>query len=555
MLREPAVSTPPMDISALIVQLADPDRRADGAEHLARHLGVDRVILLVCDVRLKVLLPAAGMPQTLAGGALWRRMLRECLHPGKHRTRIDLPVGHERDAMMLAAHGSAMVLVGGMPHDADCAQIMTWLPLLDALLVAEHRASDAQTEAAAALARAVRANSLADALEVARAEAARLNAQLREEHERKDDFLAMLAHELRNPLAPITHSVEILRSPRITDAIRKRQLDVVARQAQQLSRLIEDLLDVSRVSRGRIDLRRTQIDLREILQTSVDTTRPLIEARRHALSVELSSAALLVDGDGDRLTQVFSNLLNNAAKYTEPGGQIRIEAGLDGDAVVVSVSDTGIGIQPQMLRRVFDLFTQAPVALDRAQGGLGIGLTLVRSLVEMHHGTVRADSRGTGCGSTFTVHLPLSTARMRPEVAAVEPPRPRQRRVRVLVVDDNLDAADALGHLLRLDGHEALLAHSGPGALQIVDELVPDIVLLDIGLPELDGFEVARRMRSRFGNRVRLVALTGYGSNADRDLSREAGFDEHWVKPISAVDLQRIVASAVAPAHSPNEGK
>lgn len=536
-------------IDELFVELAEPARRAEVAERLATRLGVEHVLLLVRDVRLGVLLPAAGMPQTLAGGLLWRQLLRACQHPGRHRARIDLPVGTERDVLALASHGTAMLLVGGAPRDADCGRIDVLLPLLDALLVSENRAADAQSDAAAALASAQRATSLADALEAARAEASRLNAQLREEQERKDDFLAMLAHELRNPLAPITHSVEILRSPRATDAIRTRQIDVVARQARQLARLVEDLLDVSRVSRGRIELRRKRIDLREVLQASVDTTRPVVESRHHAVTVALPQVALPVDGDSDRLTQVFSNLLHNAAKYTEPGGSIRLDAAIEGDAVAVSVSDTGIGIDPHMLRRVFDLFAQAPVALDRAQGGLGIGLTLVRSLVEMHQGTVDAASPGNGCGSKFTVRLPRATTPVDPpESADTGSPDPVRRRLRVLVVDDNRDAAQSLGDLLRLGQHEVLLAYGGQDALQIADEVSPDLVLLDIGLPEVDGLEVARRLRFRFGNRVRLVAVTGYGTEADRRHSREAGFDEHWVKPVSADDLERIIAAALGPS-------
>lgn len=537
-------------IDELISDFAEPGRRLHAAGRLARRLGVDDVVLLVRDVRLDILLPAPGMPRTLAGGPLWRRFLSVCMESGCHRGRVDLPRGSDRIATALASQRAVTVLIGGDLADDDREQIIRAQPLLHALLAAENREADARSQTAEALAGTQRATSLAAALEAARAEASQLNAQLRDEHERKDDFLAMLAHELRNPLAPITHSVEILRSPLIPDDVRTRLLDVIARQSRQLSRLVEDLLDVSRVSRGRIELRREPVDLREVLQAAVDASQPVVAAREHDLRIAVPVLPLWVDGDEQRLTQVFSNLLHNAAKYTGPGGRIEVSAFIDGDQVVVSIVDNGIGIEPQMLNRVFDLFAQAPVSLDRSDGGLGIGLTLVRSLVGMHGGAVDAMSPGVGRGSTFTVRLPRTTAPVdaaRNAGTHIRFTGCAARRLHVLVVDDNRDAAQTLGELLRIAGHDVALAHDGTSGLDLATKNTPDLAFLDIGLPEIDGLEVARRLRQRFGSNIRLVALTGYGSKEDQCRSFDAGFDEHWVKPLQLAELERIMTGALIP--------
>jgi signal transduction histidine kinase/ActR/RegA family two-component response regulator len=537
-------------IDELISDFAEPGRRLHAAGRLARRLGVDEVLLLVRDVRIDTLLPAPGMPRTLAGGPMWRRFLSVCMESGCHRGSVDLPRGSDRIATALASQSAVLVLIGGDLADDDRERITCALPLLSALLAAENREADSRSRMAEALASAQRATSLAAALEAARAEASTLNAQLRDEHERKDDFLAMLAHELRNPLAPITHSVEILRNPLLPDEVRTRLLDVIGRQSRQLSRLVEDLLDVSRVSGGRIELRRAPVDLCEVLQAAVDASQPVVASREHGLRIAVPDSPLWVHGDEQRLTQVFSNLLHNAAKYTEPGGRIEANALIDGDQVVVSITDNGIGIEPQMLNRVFDLFTQVPVSLDRSEGGLGIGLTLVRSLVDMHGGAVDAMSPGVGCGSTFTVRLPRITPPADAVRAAHAETRSTDcatRRLQVLVVDDNRDAAQTLGELLRVAGHNVALAFDGTSGLDLAEKIEPDLAILDIGLPEIDGLEVARRLRQRLGRNIRLVALTGYGSEEDRSRSLDAGFDEHWVKPLQFAELEQIMTGALIP--------
>jgi signal transduction histidine kinase/DNA-binding response OmpR family regulator len=371
---------------------------------------------------------------------------------------------------------------------------------------------------------------------------ARLYAEIQEANRGKDEFLAMLAHELRNPLAPVLHSLHVLRlggEPRAVELAR----DMIERQVRHMTRLIDDLLDVSRITRGKIRLQKRTVELAEVVGRAVDSSRPLIESRDHHLDVTLPHAPVHLVADPTRLEQVFANLLNNAAKYTEPGGLIRLSAECRGREAVVRVRDTGIGIPPQLLPRVFELFMQAHQNLDRAQGGLGIGLTLVRTLVEMHGGRVEAHSAGPGNGSEFAVHLPLPEEVPEPVAEANPAGPPALAPLRVLVVDDNRDAAESLAMLLRLDGHEVRLAHDGPAALDAAGDFRPEVVLLDIGLPGMSGHDVARRLHGGHGGAPPLlVAMTGYGQEEDRRRSREAGFDHHLVKPVDPQVLRQLLA-------------
>ncbi|AUX33895.1 MULTISPECIES: GAF domain-containing protein [Sorangium] len=379
-------------------------------------------------------------------------------------------------------------------------------------------------------------------------ENARLYDQLRDQDRRKDEFLATLAHELRNPLAPIRTGLEILKVAGSADQARKI-LDMMDRQIGHMARMIDDLLDVSRITRGKVELRKERIDLRAVLNSALETSRPLIEAAAHELAVRLPPASLLLDADPTRLAQVFANLLNNAAKYTPAGGSIRLAAQRDGAAVVVRVADNGVGIPADMLSNVFDMFTQVGRSIDRAQGGLGIGLTLVKRLVELHGGSIHAESDGAGRGSTFTIRLPLAAA----EEAA---PRPSSAgpahgappaALRVLVVDDSVDGAESLALLLRLSGHETRAVHTGPDALTATRELGADVVFLDIGLPGMNGYDVARRLRAEPDlTGLFLVALTGWGTEEDRRQAREAGFDHHLTKPVDAAEVKRLVARVAA---------
>jgi signal transduction histidine kinase/DNA-binding response OmpR family regulator len=364
----------------------------------------------------------------------------------------------------------------------------------------------------------------------------------------KNVFLSMLAHELRNPLAPIRNAVQILRlrggDDRELDPIR----DMIDRQVQHLVRLVDDLLDVSRITRGKISLQFEPLDMALVVARAVEISQPMIEARGHELTVVLPEEPLCVKGDLVRLAQVVGNLLNNAAKYTEEGGRIWLTAVRDGGEVVLRVRDTGVGIPRDMLTTVFDLFTQAERSLDRAHGGLGIGLTLVRQLVELHGGRVQAFSPGPNQGSEFVVGLPALALAVESEGPAAEPQVPLLGpRRRVLVVDDNQDAAESLALLLRLAGHDVHVCHDGPAAVAAAVELVPEVVLLDIGLPGMDGFEVARRLRAHPAlARTLLVAVTGYGQSQDLDRSREVGFDHHLVKPVDPDTLVEVFAVTAA---------
>jgi len=375
-----------------------------------------------------------------------------------------------------------------------------------------------------------------------------MNRALKEADRHKDEFLAVLAHELRNPLAPIRNAVEIMRRSPMTDPQLTWSRDVIERQVKHLSRLVDDLLDVSRITRGNINLNRERLNVGAIVSRAIETVQPLIAEQRHELTVEMADDALEVEGDLTRLTQVLGNLLNNAAKYTDPGGRIVLNVQRQGGELILRVRDSGIGIPPELLPRLFNLFTQVDGTTHRSQGGLGIGLALVRQLVHMHGGTVTAHSAGVASGSEFVVRLPLS---LRTDEPAYEDRVPQgangnghsRRGRRILLADDNRDALDSLATLLECDGHEVFTATDGAEALERACECRPEIMLLDIGMPKLDGYEVARRVRAQpWGNATVLIALTGWGQDEDRRRSREVGFNSHLVKPLDPAMLSSLLA-------------
>jgi signal transduction histidine kinase/ActR/RegA family two-component response regulator len=379
------------------------------------------------------------------------------------------------------------------------------------------------------------------------AERTRAEVLLRLSDQRKDEFLATLGHELRNPLAPLTTGIQLLKANGQQD---RSVVAVMERQLGHLTRLVDDLLEVSRVTRGVIEVRREPIDLRFVAQSAIETSRPAIALAGHDLVVDLSDEPITIDGDAVRLTQVLANLLSNAAKYTNSGGQIWLRVRREENHAVVSVRDTGIGIPPTQLEAIFDMFTQVDRSSRRSQGGLGIGLTLVRSLVSMHDGTVEATSEGPGRGSEFIVRLPISATRSveqrRHATMASLPPR------RVLVVDDNADAAETLGLLLGRMGATVCVCHSGLEALETMDVFRPDAVLLDIGMPGMDGYEVARRVRASADHSdVLLIALTGWGQEQDQRRSRAARFNHHLIKPPDLATLRNILCDGWT---APSEG-
>ncbi len=371
----------------------------------------------------------------------------------------------------------------------------------------------------------------------------RLAADLAEADRRKTEFLATLAHELRNPLAPIRSGLGVMRMSASNPTTLEKIRAMMDRQVTHMVRLIDDLLDIARIGGGKLELKKEWVSLREVLASAVETSLPLIETFRHRLAQELPDPALMVEVDATRLAQVVANLLNNAAKYTPPGGRITLSATVEGQSVLITVADNGIGIPADAIDSVFDMFNQVGRHKDRAHGGLGIGLSLVRQLVAMHGGSVQAASGGAGAGSIFCVRLPLGASA--PDAAPDLPARAGMGGTRrVLVVDDNVDAAEVLSAVLELSGHATVVAHSGASALAVAQEFRPEIAFLDIGMPGMDGYEVARALRQLPGLRdLTLVALTGWGAEGDRSRSREAGFDHHLTKPADFAAVQNLLAA------------
>jgi signal transduction histidine kinase len=367
---------------------------------------------------------------------------------------------------------------------------------------------------------------------------------LREADRRKDEFLATLAHELRNPLAPVRNAVEILRlggdaTPQATWA-----REVIDRQTQQLARLLDDLMDVSRISHGKIELKREHVELSAVIQGAVETSRPHIDELGHELDISLPQLPVVLNADLTRLSQVFLNLLNNAIKYTERGGRIELRAELEGNEVMVAVRDTGIGIPDDKLPAIFEMFSQVDGASSRTAGGLGIGLSLVKRLVEMHGGRITASSGGLGKGSEFVVRLPIVTERPKIRRAHKAERSLPSSALRVLVVDDNRDSATSLSMLLSTMGNEVRTAYDGEEAVRVALEFRPQAVLCDIGLPKLGGYDVARAIRAEeWGKGAVLIAVTGWGQHADKQRSEAAGFDHHMVKPVDPADLMRILGA------------
>jgi signal transduction histidine kinase/CheY-like chemotaxis protein len=359
----------------------------------------------------------------------------------------------------------------------------------------------------------------------------------------KDVFLATLAHELRNPLAPISNMLHLMRMrPEGTDsAAPDRPLDLIERQVGQLSRLVNDLLDVSRINTGKIELKREPTDLVSVLHSAIETSRPHIDDARHTLDLSFALPSAPLDADPLRLAQVFSNLLNNAAKYTNQGGRIQLEMSAEATEYIVRIRDNGIGIAAPMLKDIFTVFTQVTHPVERSQGGLGIGLSLVEGLVHLHGGRVQAYSAGSGHGSEFTVYLPRAAAvGESPAPPAAPAANAGAQARRILVVDDNVDAASTVSELLVMMGNEVQVVHDGLSAVSAAAGMMPDIVLLDIGLPGIDGYEAARRIRRAAGPGIRLIALTGWGQDKDREQASAAGFDDHWVKPVGLDKLKAL---------------
>ena len=538
--------------------LADRSQRLSAAGELSAHLGAAALLILVEDAAVEAFVPAPGFPQTLPGGAAWGEFLRRARHPGVHHGRLGYPSPEPlMPAVAFTDHGIMLLCIGWDRSASGIHTVQGLVPLLAATLRAESEALTAKGELQVAQAHARHAETLAGALDKARAEVQRtvveLERQTRELQEAraraedatqaKDDFLAMLGHELRNPLSPILTALQLMRLKNQSS----REQDVIERQVRSLMRLVDDLLDVSRITRGKIELRKERIEFAEVAARAIEMASPILERKRQVLAVHIPARGLLVDGDPLRLAQVFSNLLTNAAKYSDADTNIGFTAECDGRHLRIRVKDQGIGLAPEMQQRVFDLFVQNRQSIDRSQGGLGLGLAIVRSLVLLHGGTVRATSEGEGRGSEFIVELPRAVDDGRPASPAESAAavgglgRKAHHPERILVVDDNDDAAMLISEALVSLGYVVRTARDGPSALRIAEEFSPDVALLDIGLPVMDGYELAERLRgTNTGSGLRLIAVTGYGQSEDKQRSHAAGFEVHLVKPLTLDQLQQV---------------
>jgi two-component system, chemotaxis family, CheB/CheR fusion protein len=378
---------------------------------------------------------------------------------------------------------------------------------------------------------------------------------LRDADRRKDEFLALLAHELRNPLAPIRYALAANKKEGRTQDQQKRAEEVIERQVSHMSRLLDDLLDVSRITRGTLELKKSPTELTLLVGSAIETARPILDSKRHTLALDLPKQAVRLDADPVRLAQVFSNLLINAAKYTDPGGRIQLRATQQGSEVLIAISDNGIGISDDMKPRLFTLFSQAQSAVGRSEGGLGVGLSLVRGLVSLHGGSVEALSDGPGKGSEFVVRIPVGASLECSESDAVTDVPVPGAGLKILVVDDSRDAADTCAILLELSGHHVQTAYTAQRALELAETFRPHLFLLDIGLPDLDGYQLARKIRATpWGRGAVLIAVTGWGQDADRRRAFDAGFDHHLTKPIAAETVESLIHS-LSPLREPAKAK
>lgn len=538
--------------------LADRSQRLAAAGELSTHLGAVALLILVEDSAVEAFVPAPGFPQTLPGGAVWGEFLQRARQTGVHHGQLGYPSPEPlMPAVALTGHGIMLLCIGWDCSASDLHTVQGVVPLLGATLRAESEALTAKGELQVAQEHARHAETLARALDGARAEVQRTVVELeRQTHElqeararaeeatqAKDDFLAMLGHELRNPLSPILTALQLMRLKNQSS----REQDVIERQVESLMRLVDDLLDVSRITRGKIELRKERIEFAEVAARAIEMASPVLERKRQVLAVHIPPRGLLVDGDPSRLAQVFSNLLTNAAKYSDADTEIGFAAEWDDGHVRIRVKDQGIGLAPEMQERVFDLFVQNRQSIDRSQGGLGLGLAIVRSLVLLHGGTVRATSEGEGSGSEFIVELPraaddVTQAPLSESTAAVRRlGRKAHHPERILVVDDNDDAAMLISEALVSLGYVVRTAPDGPAALRIAEEFSPHVALLDIGLPVMDGYELAERLRgTNTGSGLRLIAVTGYGQSEDKLRSQASGFEAHLVKPLALDQLQQV---------------
>ncbi|MDB5825150.1 MAG: Signal transduction histidine kinase [Herminiimonas sp.] len=542
----------PLKLVHIFARLQAPGTRQAALADMAEYAGAHQVLVFGKDVEIGKFLPAQGCQQTLPHARKWQAFLDQCIGTGTHAGTVPSPVDGSDCVAFGIGDGtglSAMVLLGERPSDEAIKGMAALMPMLGSTLSMERAALAAAGHAVVAQEASRRANALNAALDANRRELQKAfergerelesrreaERRLREADRRKDDFLAMLAHELRNPLAPISMAAQILSFPNIGPAQTKQAREIIERQIGHMTNLLDDLLDVSRVTRGLIVLEKRPHTLQSLIADAVEQVRPVIEARRHRLNVGHAEAPATVLGDRTRLVQVITNLLHNAAKYTPDGGDILVQADVDAEMVSLTVQDTGIGIDAGLMPHLFEIFTQGDRTSDRSQGGLGLGLALVKSLTELHGGRVTCHSEGRGKGSRFTVCLPRAVEK---DGAAEIPSASShllslKKSLRILVVEDNVDAARMLQMFLESAGYAVRVEHQPGEALEEAIRDAPDVAILDIGLPGMDGRELSRLMRSRpeTADTV-LIAVTGYGQVEERALAIEAGFHHYLVKPV-----------------------
>lgn len=539
-----------------IAALVEATDRKALVQQLAPLYRADDLAVFLKDRQVNLFLPIPGLSQRLRNGRAWQSFLARCDQDGRAQDRLQW-AGNEQPVTVMAVRSSAnaiLVLVGDSAHIEDDDELLIMLPMLAWAFDKENQARASAANAALALEKETSAHLLAEALDKARAklaaalvEAQRAHAALHLADQRKDEFLAILAHELRNPLAPLGNGIELLKfaedNPGLLPDIR-RMMD---NQLRQMVRLIDDLMDVSRITRGKVTLKFQRVPLMQIIDAAIEGARPTIDRLQHTLNVSASDENIILNADAARLAQVFSNLLTNAAKYTDPGGRIDLSVSGTPTEVVITVKDSGVGLDAGEVDNIFDMFVQVNRSSEDARGGLGIGLTLVKRLVELHRGTVIAKSEGRGAGSEFIVTLPKATLRQAP--SPKQSPSPANdlhcEPLSLLIVDDNEASASTMSTIAELLGHEPDIAFTGRDALAKARLRPPNILLLDIGLPDISGYEVCRRLRQEPAfDRTLIVAQTGWGQERHKQRGREAGFDYYLVKPLNMEHLQKIIGLA-----------
>jgi signal transduction histidine kinase/ActR/RegA family two-component response regulator len=555
----------PLELVDIFVCLQLPDKREAGLKALADYARVKEAYLFGKDEELGIFLPARGLPQTMRQAAKWHSLFAQCEAGTYLSALMPSPSNGEQIHSSVIADKlglSILVLLGVELDPSIVMQLHALLPLVGAKLTVERAAESAAGHAMAAHDASRQAKSLNIALDANRRELQKAFQQLekelkvrreaehklRETDRKKDEFLAMLAHELRNPLAPINMAAQLIKLPSAGQRQVEHASQIIGRQVAHMTSLLNDLLDVSRVTRGKIALEKEAVDVKGVITDAIEQSKALVQLKQHQLNVHLTGETVYVEGDKTRLVQIIANILVNAAKYTPSQGIIDLQLDATSDAVLIRVSDNGIGIEADLMPHIFELFTQAPRSPDRSQGGLGIGLALVKSLVDQHGGSICAQSQGANLGSEFTVRLPRFSRSLHAPISSLENQMPAsEEALTVLVVDDNVDAASTLAAFIESLGHRVLAGYSGKEAIKLSASQGFDVIFLDIGLPDMTGYEVAKKMReSNVSEGAVLAALTGYGQAQDKELAHEAGFDVHLTKPADFSKLMSVLNQATA---------